>query len=323
MTEIKKKVDFKVFLKNIFYAAASIMIIAVIFNLFSYSHTPFNQDLEYKKSVENNYAVYAFPIPEKLDFGGEKVPLENFDVRESLDLEILKVAYWHSEMFLYLKRANRVFPIVEPILKKNGIPDDFKYLMVAESGLKNVVSPARAEGYWQFMAKTGRAYGLEITKEVDERYHLKKSTEAACKYLKKRYKKFGSWSMAAASYNAGDGGVNKYLNYQKVDSYYDLAMFTETGRYVYRTLAFKLIMQNPQKYGFNYREKDLYPQIPVMEVEVDSSITDMIAFSKKYDINYKILKIFNPWLRAHKLTNSLKKKYILEIPEKGARSKKY
>ena len=323
MTEKKKKVDFKDFFKNTFYASASIIIILVIFNLFSYSHTRFNQDLEYQKSVENNYAVYAFPIPESLDFAGEKVPLENFDVRESLDLEILKVAYWHSEMFLYLKRANRVFPVVEPILKKNGVPDDFKYLMVAESGLVNVVSPARAEGYWQFISGTAKEYGLEVNKEVDERYHLKKSTEAACKYLKKRYNKFGSWAMVAASYNAGDGGVNKYIKYQKVNSYYDLAMFTETGRYVYRTLAFKLIMQNPEKYGFNYREKDLYPQIPVMEVEVDSSITDMIAFSKKYDINYKILKIFNPWLRAHQLTNKTKKKYILEIPEKGARSKEY
>ena len=323
MTEKKKKVDFKDFFKNIFYASASIIIIVVIFNLFSYSHTRFNQDLEYQKSVENNYAVYAFPIPEKLDFAGEKVPLENFDVRESLDLEILKVAYWHSEMFLYLKRANRVFPVVEPILKKNGVPDDFKYLMVAESGLVNVVSPAKAEGYWQFMSGTAKEYGLEVNKEVDERYHLKKSTEAACKYLKKRYRKFGSWAMVAASYNAGDGGVNKYINYQKVNSYYDLAMFTETGRYIYRTLAYKLIMQNPEKYGFNYREKDLYPQIPVMEVEVDSSITDMIAFSKKYDINYKILKIFNPWLRAHQLTNKTKKKYILDIPKDGARSKKY
>ncbi len=323
MTEKKNKIAFKDFFKNIFYAAASIMIIVVIFNLFSYSNTRFNQDLEYQKNVENNYAVYAFPIPEKLDFAGEKVPLENFDVRESLDKEILKVAYWHSEMFLYLKRANRVFPVVEPILKKNGIPDDFKYLMVAESGLVNVVSPAKAEGYWQFMNKTAKAYGLEVNREVDERYHLKKSTEAACKYLKKRYKKFGSWSMAAASYNAGDGGVNKYLNYQKVKSYYDLAMFTETGRYIYRTLAFKLIMQNPQRYGFNYREKDLYPQIPVFEIKVDSAITDMVAFSKKQGINYKLLKIFNPWLRAHQLTNKTKKTYIIEIPEKGARSKEY
>ncbi len=323
MTEKKSKIVYKDFFKNIFYVSASIMIIVVIFNLFSYSYTRFDDDLEYKKNVENNYGVYAFPTPDSLYFADEKVPLENFDVRESLDLEILKVAYWHSEMFLYLKRANRVFPVVEPILKKNGIPDDFKYLMVAESGLVNVVSPAKAEGYWQFMSSTAKAYDLEVNKEVDERYHLKKSTEAACKYLKKRYKKFGSWSMVAAAYNAGDGGVKRYTDYQKVNDYYDLAMFTETGRYMYRTLAFKLIMQNPSKYGFNYRKKDLYPQIPVFEVEVDSSITDMIAFSKKYNINYKILKIFNPWLRAHRLTNKTRKKYIIDIPKKGARSKKY
>ena len=322
MTEKKNKTVFSPFLKNLFYASASLLMITVVFKLFSYSHPRFNEKGQVNKT-ENAYAIYAFPLPEKLDFAGEKVPLENFDVRESLDLEILKVAYWQSEMFLYLKRAHRIFPIVEPILKKYGVPDDFKYLMVAESGMVNVVSPAKAEGYWQFMSRTAREYGLEVNNEVDERYHLKKSTEAACKYLKKRYKKFGSWATVAASYNAGDGGINKYINYQKVKSYYDLAMFTETGRYVYRTLAFKVVMGNPQKYGFNYKKKDLYPQIAVQKIAVDSAITDMVAFSKKYDTNYKVFKILNPWLRAHQLTNKSKKKYIIEMPKKGARAKKY
>ena len=310
-------------IKNIFYVFASLVIILSIFNLFSFSKSRNESNILNNDSLKVNYGVHSLPIPDKLYFAGERVPIENFDVREALDKEILKVSYWHSEMILYLKRANRIFPVVEPILKKHGVPDDFKYLMVTESGLVNVVSPAKAEGYWQFMNKTGKAYGLEINKEVDERYHLKKSTVAACKYLKKRYKTFGSWSMAAASYNAGDGGMRKYINYQKVKSYYDLAMFTETGRYMYRTLAMKLIMENPKTYGFYLKKKDLYPQIPTYEVKVDSSITDMVGFAKKYKINYKLFKIFNPWLRAHKLTNKYKKTYVIDIPKKGARSRKY
>ncbi len=320
-----QKTNFKIIegLKNIFYVFASLIIILIIFNLFSYSKLRNENESVNIDSTKINYGVHSLPIPKKLDFAGEQVPVKNFDVRESLDREILKVSYWHSEMILYLKRANRFFPIVEPILKKQGIPDDFKYLMVAESGMMNVVSPAKAEGYWQFLSKTGRANGLQINSEVDERYHLKKSTKAACRYLKKRYKKFGSWSMAAAAYNAGDGGVQKYLNYQKVKSYYDLAMFPETARYMYRILAMKLIMENPNIYGFHLKKKDLYPQIPTYEVKMDSSITNMVVFAKKYNINYKLLKIFNPWLRAHQLTNKYKKKYIINIPKKGARSKKY
>ncbi len=310
-------------LKNIFYVLASLILILIIFNLFSYSTSKKNKQSNSIDSLKNNYAVRSLPIPNKLYFAGEKVPIENFDVRESLDKEILKVAYWHSEMILYFKRANRVFPVVEPILKKYGIPNDFKYLMVTESGLVNVVSPAGAKGYWQFLNKTGQANGLEINKEVDERYHLEKSTVAACKYLKKRYKTFGSWSLAAAAYNAGDGGVRKYINYQKVKSYYDLAMFTETGRYMYRTLAMKLIMENPKTYGFYLKKQDLYPQIPTYKVKVDTAITDMVGFAKKHKINYKIFKIFNPWLRTHKLTNKYKKKYIIDIPKKGMRAKKY
>jgi len=200
------------------------------------------------------------------------------------------------------------------------VPDDFKYLMVAESGLVNIVSPAGAEGYWQLMRRTAREYGLEVNDEVDERYHLEKSTVAACKYLKD--KRFGSWTMAAASYNAGDAGMRRYTNYQKVNSYYDLAMFEETGRYVYRTIAFKYIMSNPEKYGFMIEKSDLYPQIPVQKVAVDTAITDMVAFARKFNTNYKIFKILNPWLREHQLTNKNKKKYIISMPKKDARKVK-
>ena len=308
-------------IKNIFYTLGGIFIALLIFNLFlSYKSQP-EQSVKLKPDTDNA-KYYAFKLPDKMNFASERVPIENFDVRESLDKEILKIAYWHSELFLYLKRANRVFPVVEPILKKHGVPDDFKYLMVAESGLVNIVSPAGAEGYWQLMRRTAREYGLEVNDEVDERYHLEKSTAAACKYLKARYKRFGSWTMAAASYNAGDAGIRRYTNYQKVNSYYDLAMFEETGRYVYRTIAFKYIMSNPEKYGFMIEKSDLYPQIPVQKVAVDTAITDMVAFARKFNTNYKIFKILNPWLREHQLTNKNKKKYIISMPKKDARKVK-
>jgi membrane-bound lytic murein transglycosylase D len=308
---------------KLLYGSAIVIILFAVFNLFSYSSSKkVLEDPDYKSKLQD-YAVFAMPTPDTLYFAGERVPLENFDVRESLDMEIHKVSYWHSEMFLYLKRANRFFPVIEPILKKNGVPEDFKYVCVAESGLRNAVSPAKAVGFWQFMASTAKGYGLTVNKEVDERYHLEKSTKAACKYLKKRYAKYGSWALVAASYNAGDGGVNKFMDYQNEDSYFDLALYEETSRYVYRALAMKLIMESPQNYGFNFRERDLYPVIDTKEVKVDSTITDLAAFAKKLGTNYKMLKHFNPWLRAHKLTNSSKKTYYITVPKKGARAKKY
>ncbi len=321
--ELKNKIKAKSIIKTFFYASAIIIILLVIFNLFSYSTIKFDEQLEYKKEIADNYAVYAFPTPDSLYFAGERVPLENFDVRESLDMEIHKIAYWHAEMFLYIKRANRYFPVIEPILKKNGIPDDFKYLCVTESGLTNAVSPAKAEGFWQFMAPTAKQYGLEVNDEVDERYHLVKATNAACKYLKAKYSKFGDWAVTAAAYNAGDNGIDRFINYQDENSYFDLALFTETSRYLYRALAIKLIMENPKMYGFNFTKKDLYPMIETKEVEIDSAITDLTAFAKSQGTNYKMLKLFNPWLRDKKLENKKKNKYIIDIPKEGARAKDY
>lgn len=325
----ESKVNARKMVRNLFFGAAIIVILVVVFNLFSYSQRN-NENTDTGKvqksdsiKVQNSTINYAIKLPDNLTFAGERVPLENFDVRESLDKEMLKISFWHSEIMLYIKRANRYFPVIEPILKRNGVPDDFKYVCVTESGLTDAVSPAKAEGFWQFMAPTAKQYGLEVTDEVDERYHVKKATQAACKYLKGKYSKFGSWTVAAASYNAGDNGIEEMINYQNEKSYYDLALFTETSRYVFRALAIKLIMENPQKYGFVIDKADLYPIVPVKEIEVDSSITDMVAFAKKQEINYKLLKMFNPWLRAHQLTNKTKKKYILEIPEVDARSKNY
>jgi hypothetical protein len=259
----------------------------------------------------------AMYFPTTTDFAGETAPLHVVDVRERLDRELLINANLHSTTTLILKRANRAFPVIEPILQKYGIPDDFKYLAVIESGLVNAVSSAGARGVWQFMPETAKEKGMEINDFVDERYHLEKSTEAACKYLLAAKNKFGSWTMAAASYNGGMNGVNKKVEEQQVTNYYDLALTEETSRYVFRILALKEIMKNPGKYGFNIYPTDLYSPIPTKKIEVDSTITDLASFAKTQGINYKILKIHNPWLRDKKLVNPSKKKYEIEIPTEG------
>lgn len=216
-----------------------------------------------------------------------------------------------------IKRANKYFPIIEPLLAKHGLPDDFKYLAVAESGLDNVQSPAGAAGFWQFLKSTGKEYGLEINEYVDERYHLEKATEVAAEYLIKSKSRFGSWTAACAAYNAGNAGVSKQMERQDVDDYYDLLLNSETSRYVFRILAFKEILNNPKKYGFNYRDKDLYTAVPTNKVLVDTAVTDFAQFAKRFGINYKILKIHNPWLRDTYLRNASGKQYYIEIPETG------
>lgn len=274
---------------------------------------------QYLNDFQKYYGVYALIIPDSLCFAGEIVPINNFDVFESLDREIHTNTYWHSQFFLYLKRANRFFPVIETILKKNGIPDDFKYLCVAESGFTNVVSPAGATGFWQFMEGTAKKYGLVINNEIDERYHLEKSTEAACKYLKEMYKTYRSWALVAAGYNMGSGGLDKQLKSQKVTSYYDLLLNEETSRYVFRLIAIKMIFMNPQSFGFHYLPRQLYSRIPVNTLEVDTTISDLAEFSLQQGINYKLLKIFNPWLRQNQLTVSDSQKYSISIPKEGFR----
>lgn len=275
-------------------------------------HAVSNEKIGEKTPVTKGYF-----FPTEIDFAGEKTPLHIADVKERLDRELLVNANLDASTLLIIKRANRSFPIIEPILKKNGIPDDFKYLAVAESALMNVTSSAGAKGFWQFMPDTAKERGMEVNDIVDERYHLEKSTEAACKYLLDAYKKFGSWTLAAASYNGGFGGVNKQITIQGVTNYYDLLLTDETARYVFRILALKQIMKNPGEYGFNVAPAELYQNIPTRKLEIDSSITDLAAFAKAQGVNYKILKIHNPWLRDRKLTNPNKKKYVLEIPTEG------
>ncbi|WP_405382600.1 lytic transglycosylase domain-containing protein [Maribacter sp. LLG6340-A2] len=270
-----------------------------------------------QKNVASEYKISSIDIPEDLNFAGELVPQADPEIMERVDREFLVNTYWQSNALLLMKRANKYFPIIEPILAKNGIPDDFKYLAVAESGLTNVVSPAGATGFWQIMRETGREYGLEVNANVDERYHLEKSTEVACKYLKKWKDRYGSWALTAAAYNAGPGAVNKYLRIQQVDSYWDLLLGSETGRYVFRIMAIKEILSNPEKYGFHIDKDDMYTAVPTFTVEVDTPVSDFADFAQEYEINYKILKRHNPWLREPHLNNASRKKYTIEIPNKG------
>ena len=269
------------------------------------------------KSVADGYRIVALPMPENLEFAGESVPLDDPDIYERMDRELLVNTYWQSNALLLMKRANKYFPVIEPILKEEGIPDDFKYLAVIESGLTQAVSPAKAVGFWQILEGTGKEYGLEINDNVDERYHIEKSTRVAADYLKKAKARFGSWTLAAASYNAGQYGVDKQLDRQKVNDYYDLLLGEETGRYVFRILALKEIMNSPKKYGFNYTEDDLYRHIPVEKVKVDTVVKDFPDFAAKFGINYKVLKVHNPWLRDDHLKNASRKTYFIDIPEKG------
>ena len=269
------------------------------------------------KSDNNIYKGTADYFPEKVDFAGENTPLNITDVKERFDRELIVNANLHGSTILILKRANRVFPIIEPILKKNGVPDDFKYLAVIESALINAVSPSGAKGIWQFMPVTAKERGMEVNVNIDERYHLEKSTEAACRYLIDAKNKLGSWTLAAASYNGGMTGVTNQIQTQKVSNYYDLLLNDETSRYVFRILALKEIMKNPVLYGFNAQQEKLYESIPTKKLEIDSTITDLADFAIKQGINYKILKFHNPWLRENKLDNKLKKMYQIEIPLSG------
>ena len=265
--------------------------------------------------METPMVFKSVEIPNSVTFAGEKIPLEKFDVKEALDRELLSNAYFHSQSIRYIKLAPRYFPVIEPILKERGIPDDFKYLAVAESGFNpRAASPAGAVGFWQFLKGTGQQYGLEINNEIDERYHIEKSTIAACKYLREAYNKYGSWTLAAASYNGGMARVESQQTRQKMTGYYDLLFVEETQRYVYRIAALKLIMENPKQYNFVIHEDEKYPMIKTREVEISGPVKNFADFAIENGINYKLLKDFNPWLRDDKLTNSAGKRYVVKIP---------
>jgi membrane-bound lytic murein transglycosylase D len=269
----------------------------------------------YESLFHLNYNIFALDLPQEMYFAGERVPLEVRDVRERLDRELHVNTYWQSSTLLLIKRANRYFPVVRPILKKYGIPDDFKYLPLIESGFQDLVSPAGAEGPWQFMSATGKLYGLQVNETLDERYNVAKATEAACRYFKDAYKILNNWTLVAAAYNAGYYGVKASMEKQRVQSYYDMDLNSETARYVFRLLAIKEIMEHPRKYGFHYKKEHLYQNIPVHFVKVDSSINDLVAFASTQGINFKILREMNPWIRNYTFPNPDHKTFYFKVPK--------
>jgi membrane-bound lytic murein transglycosylase D len=280
-----------------------------------------SNDPEYAAEIVREYKIYSPVIPKNLTFAGEHVPVDTYYVYEALDRELLVNTYWQSNLILLIKRAYRFFPIIEPILKEEGVHEDFKYLALIESSFTNVASPAGAAGFWQFMKATGERFKLEITNDVDERYDLVKSTYAACSYLKILNRQFSSWTSAAAAYNMGEGGLRRQMTQQKQDNYWDLHLNSETSRYVSRILALKIIIETPKQYGLHLRLSDMYQPIPMRQIEVDTSITSLIDFAIANKSNYRVLKEFNPWLRSATLPNPRGKKYVIQLPEIGYESR--
>ena len=296
----------------------SLFTILIIVLFISFNNTSSTAELSEGEEFPQGYKIVSPEVPNYLEFAGERIPTENFEVFERMDREFISNTYFHSATILALKRATRWFPVIEPILKKNNIPDDFKYLCVAESNLENVVSYAGATGFWQFMEPAGKKYGLEINSLVDERYDVWKSTEAACKYLNDSYTMFDSWILAAASYNMGQDGVELQLQRQKAKNYFNLVINSETSRFVARIVAIKYLLQNPEIYGFDIKEDEKYKLLEYHEVKLDSSVSDFPDYAKSLGINYFILKMYNPWLRENYLTNKNRTVYMIKIPKEGS-----
>lgn len=293
----------------------------LVLRLFIFSDEPRrNDDAMYREAFSRSYRIFAVPIPESLDFAGEPVPIDNYWVREALDRELMVNTYWHSNTLLCIKRAFRYFPVIESILKEEKVPDDMKYIAVIESGLTQAVSPAKATGFWQFMKPAAQQYGLTVTENVDERYHIEKSTRAAARFLKDLHRRYGSWAMAAAAYNMGPGALNSQRDFQLTTNYYDLLLNQETSRYVYRIMAMKLIVERPANYGFYLRRADMYLPIPTYTLTVDTSITSLVDFAKVNNVSYRTLKEFNPWLRERSLINRNRDTFGIVLPKPGYES---
>ena len=297
--------------KNLLITLSAVLLTAFI--TFNLSNNGSFSD-ECLQRARNNYRIFSPVIPESLYFSGERVPLEIYHVFERLDRELMVNMYWQSNILLLMKRANRYFPIIEPILEAYGVPNDMKFLALAESGFTSGVSPAGAAGFWQFLRATGIQQGLEINNEVDERYHLEKATSAAARYLRAKYELFGSWTLAAAAYNTGRGNIARHIRNQEVTDYYQMHLPEETMRYVFRILALKTIFEDPLTYGIMLRAEDLYPPIPVRRVVVDTAITNLFAFAREQGTTYQQLKALNPWLRSNHLPNRTGRRYEISIP---------
>lgn len=301
---------------SFFSVVGFITVSIIIFTSFS----SLNNNQEVKENATTtvptgNLPQVVKPIPQITNpsFAGEPMPL-NMDTRERLDREMSVNSYWQSATLLNIKNANKYFPIIEPILAEMGVPDDFKYLAVAESSLRNVQSSAQAKGFWQFRKLAAKEVGLEVNEEVDERYHVEKATKAAAGYLTKLYNRFGSWANAAAAYNVGPTNFAKTLAQQGESSFYNVNVNDETGRYLFRLIAIKEIMEHPENFGFYLDPKDLYESLEnVYYVEVDESVSDWATFAKNNGVSYRMLKYYNPWLRSGKLT-VINKKYLIKLP---------
>ena len=287
----------------------------VLIRFFTFS-APVEEDqgVAFQQAFDDHYNIYALVHPDTLEFAGESVPMHRHDVRESFDRELLVNTYWQSSTLLLLKRANRWFPVIEPILEEHGVPGDFKYLALIESNLTQAVSPAGARGFWQILEGTGRDLGLEINDYVDERYHVEKSTAAACEYLLDARERYGSWTLAAAAYNIGNSRLRRILDNQQVDCYYDLFLNEETARYVFRILAIKSIFSDPVAAGFHVRDEDLYPIETYYTIAVDTAISDLTAFAQEHNTTYKALRNLNPWMRRYELPNPNGKTYHIKLP---------
>lgn len=295
-------------------AAAGIMTAICMSNCLSNNKEGEDNTLYEPRAVQQNYAPATLP---QASFCGEKIDLSNYYLKERFDRELLSFSYWHSQVFLMIKRANKLFPIIEPILKREGVPDDFKYLALIESNLDpRALSPAKAAGIWQILPETGKESGLEVNDDVDERYNLEKATVVACRYLTRTYELTNSWSLAAASYNTGRARVLRQMETQKCNSYFDMLFSEETNRYVFRIILAKMIMENPSRFGFNLHKADLYSLPKQTVVKVDTTIDNLTDFAIANGSSYQLLKDANPWLRSNKLPNKSRKQYEIKITRK-------
>ncbi|MBP5573693.1 MAG: lytic transglycosylase domain-containing protein [Bacteroidales bacterium] len=310
--------------RNIILACAiAIILIGVTAAVtFSIAQSPVEEDDGFVEGLNPDVLVFDhidqnahdIALPEHMEFCGEPVPLDRFYVREALERELMVNVYRHSSTILLLKRTTRWFPVMEPIMQKNNLPKDFVYLAMIESDLTNAVSPSKAVGFWQFLEGTGKQYNLEINKEVDRRYDQEMETQAACDFLKDLYRRFNSWTLAAAAYNCGGGRISRTIEEQQVSSYYDMLLPNETERYVYRILAFKLITENPKKYGFQISDDGWYQPLDYKTITVTESIDDLATFAVNQGTNLKMLKYYNPWLRSNSLTISAGNSYVIKLP---------
>ncbi len=303
--------------KQLYLGFLAGLLVLAVFSFKGGQDAPASYPVEPNKIPDDRLAQVIRPVSLKpaYDFAGESLPLDNFDVRERLMRELTVNAHYHSGTSENLKKAVRFFPVIELILEENGLPTDLKYLSVAESNLSNAVSPAGAKGFWQFMKPSAQQYGLQVNSEVDERYHLEKATKAACQYFKYLHKRYGNWTNAAAAYNVGPTRFSREKGLQRMDSYYDMNLNVETGRYLFRVVAIKEVMKNPEEFGFYFDQEDGYPPLQDFKiVKVSKGIPNLGDFAKEQGTTYRMLKIYNPWLISHKLTNSSKKTYEIKIP---------